>query len=304
MFWRRCLWNRVGPESGRKPLPFGHFRCKSRLYLVHYSTQTNAMAPTAAADTRQAVLSCVRSSSSQQIGELFSVDPEGSTPQQWADASLPYNTRLADEIGPLAIVYRESSRDGALTRLDARASDAERGTARHPGQIAAAIRCADSNGVPAVARSGGHSYGAYSLGGSVKSSPKASSSSSKLDTPRPAEESLIIDMREFRHVDYDAKSQLVRVGSGAMLGELNEELERHGRMVPSGSCPTVGGLASRCVRVAECAESADRVQSVRAVVGQPRQRRGRPRIGGDLDGQQQAPPRPLLGEWKGNGDTM
>lgn len=85
---------------------------------MHYSTQPVVMAPTAAADTRQAVLSCVRSSSSsQQVGELFSVDPEGSTPQQWADASLPYNTRLADEIGPLAIVYRESIRDGALTKL-------------------------------------------------------------------------------------------------------------------------------------------------------------------------------------------
>lgn len=81
--------------------------------LASNSTQIVVMAPTAAADIRQAVLSCVRSSSSssaQRVGELFSVDPESSTPQQWADASLPYNTRLADEIGPLAIVYRESGR--------------------------------------------------------------------------------------------------------------------------------------------------------------------------------------------------
>lgn len=84
--------------------------------------------------------------------------------------------------------------------------------------------------MPVAARSGGHSYGAYSLGGSIKAD----------DGAVPGEPSLIIDMRPLREIHYDSYSQTVTVGSGALLGEMNELLERHGRTVPSGACPTVG----------------------------------------------------------------
>jgi FAD/FMN-containing dehydrogenase len=57
----------------------------------------------------------------------------------------------------------------------------------------------------------------------------------------PAERSLVIDTHaHFRSIDYDAKTEIVTVGAGALLGDLNEMLERNGRAIPSGSCPTVG----------------------------------------------------------------
>jgi FAD/FMN-containing dehydrogenase len=41
-------------------------------------------------------------------------------------------------------------------------------------------------------------------------------------------------------VSYDTYNDEAWVGSGALLGEFNEVLEKNGRAVPSGSCPTVG----------------------------------------------------------------
>jgi len=57
----------------------------------------------------------------------------------------------------------------------------------------------------------------------------------------PAERSLVIDTHaHFRSISYDDKTEIVTVGAGALLGDLNEMLERNGRAIPSGSCPTVG----------------------------------------------------------------
>jgi FAD/FMN-containing dehydrogenase len=65
----------------------------------------------------------------------------------------------------------------------------------------------------------------------------ASSSS----TSFPAERSLVIDTHaHFRSISYDDRTEVVTVGAGALLGDLNEMLERNGRAIPSGSCPTVG----------------------------------------------------------------
>ncbi|WVQ83803.1 hypothetical protein IAT38_005947 [Cryptococcus sp. DSM 104549] len=149
---------------------------------------------------------------------------------EWAFASKPYNLRLASEVGPLAIVYPSN-----------------------PAHIASAISCAHLAHTPIAARSGGHSYAAYSLGGSLSSAHSASRGSS--DKPNPAEPSLIVDMRGFRSMEYDEDTQQLTVGSGALLGEVIEYLERRGRLLPTGSCPTVGvggqvlaggfGLASR-----------------------------------------------------------
>lgn len=112
------------------------------------------------------------------------------------------------------------------------------------------MNCAKDHNVPAVPRSGGHSYGAYSLGGSLDPSNGSSSSSSSKprsypppitpDAPIPAEPSLIIDMRFFRSVNYNFHEQTVQVGAGALLGEMSTVLEKVGRMIPSGNCPTVG----------------------------------------------------------------
>ena len=57
----------------------------------------------------------------------------------------------------------------------------------------------------------------------------------------PAERSLVIDTHaHFRSISYDDRTEIVTVEAGALLGDLNEMLERNGRAIPSGSCPTVG----------------------------------------------------------------
>ena len=47
-------------------------------------------------------------------------------------------------------------------------------------------------------------------------------------------------MRAFRAVNYNFHERTVQVGSGALLGEMSTILEKVGRMIPSGNCPTVG----------------------------------------------------------------
>lgn len=51
---------------------------------------------------------------------------------------------------------------------------------------------------------------------------------------------LVVDMHAFDKLAYDPVSGIAIVGSGVLLGTMNEFLESHGRMLPTGSCPTVG----------------------------------------------------------------
>jgi hypothetical protein len=56
---------------------------------------------------RRDLVTCLHATrAGSQWRDPYVVDPEHN-PQLWGEASLPYNTRLASEIGPLAIVYRE-----------------------------------------------------------------------------------------------------------------------------------------------------------------------------------------------------
>lgn len=108
--------------------------------------------------------------------------------------------------------------------------------------IGSAIRCADKNHIPITARSGGHSYGAISLGGSV--SPVSLAHDRELipipGLPNPGSSSLVVDLRAFRGITYDEEEQTVTVGPGTLVGEMSEFLEKKGRTVPCGACPTVG----------------------------------------------------------------
>ena len=81
-------------------------------------------------------------------------------------------------------------------------------------------RCLDfvvKRDLPFTARSGGHSYGGYS------SSP-----------------GLVIDVSRLAAVDVDAKAKTVKVGTGARLIDVYNTLDRHGLVLPGGTCPTVG----------------------------------------------------------------
>jgi FAD/FMN-containing dehydrogenase len=88
--------------------------------------------------------------------------------------------------------------------------------------VAATIRWTREHGVVVVARNGGHSYGGYSTTRGV-----------------------VADVSRLNALRVDARAGTARVGAGKLLIDLYAGLARHGRLVPGGTCPTVGitGLA-------------------------------------------------------------
>ena len=105
--------------------------------------------------------------------------------------------------------------NGAIDRRPAavaRATDAD--------DVSAAIRAARSAGLPFTIRGGGHSVSGRSV----------------------RDGALCIDLREMNRVE--VQPDLVRVGGGALLGELDAATQEHGLAVPAGqvSHTGVGGL--------------------------------------------------------------
>jgi FAD/FMN-containing dehydrogenase len=90
-----------------------------------------------------------------------------------------------------------------------------------PADVAATIHWSRVHEVAVVARNGGHSYGGYSSTRGVVADV------SRLDSLRVT------------------RAGTARVGAGKLLIDLYAGLARHGRVVPAGTCPTVGitGLA-------------------------------------------------------------
>lgn len=107
--------------------------------------------------------------------------------------------------------------NGAIDRrpaLIAHATDTE--------DVAAAIRGARTAGVPFTVRAGGHSISGRSI----------------------RDEAICIDLRALNEVEVDPRTQVVRVGGGALLAELDAATQEHGLAVPAGqiSHTGVGGL--------------------------------------------------------------
>lgn len=87
-------------------------------------------------------------------------------------------------------------------------------------EVATALQCASKYGVSVQAKSGGHSYASYSLGGS--------------------DGAMVIDLRNFKQSKFIGNG-IVEVGSGFRLGELASYIyEKERRALAHGTCPGVG----------------------------------------------------------------
>ena len=105
----------------------------------------------------------------------------------------PYNLRL--NFTPAAIVYPRTYED-----------------------ISSVLPCASDSNVKIQARSGGHSYGSYSLGGQNGS--------------------LVIDLEAFQQITVDSTTGIAAVGAGVRLGNLALGIYAQGqRALPHGNCP-------------------------------------------------------------------
>ena len=90
--------------------------------------------------------------------------------------------------------------------------------AKNAHDVRDALRFATKYDLPLRPKSGGHSY----VGSSMFS------------------RGMVIDTSTLDHVAYHAGDKRVVVGAGVELGHLHDRLDRHGRTIPTGTCPTVG----------------------------------------------------------------
>ncbi|KAL8279006.1 hypothetical protein RQP46_008675 [Phenoliferia psychrophenolica] len=124
------------------------------------------------------------------------LSPVSSSSSSYKKDIEPFNTRINPT--PAAVVFPNSAAD-----------------------VGAAVRCASAAGVPVSAKSGGHSYGSYGLGG------------------LGGEDALVINLHAFRKIEV-GKDGTAKVGAGSKLGDIALALNEKGLGVPHGTCPWVG----------------------------------------------------------------
>ncbi|KAF7309498.1 Reticuline oxidase [Mycena indigotica] len=87
--------------------------------------------------------------------------------------------------------------------------------------IVGILNCAAASDVKVQARSGGHSYGNYGLGGE--------------------DNAVVVDMVNFQQFSMDKNTWKAKIGSGTRLGDVTKKLhDAGGRAIAHGTCPDVG----------------------------------------------------------------
>ncbi|TBU27940.1 FAD-binding domain-containing protein [Dichomitus squalens] len=173
--------------------------------------------------------------------ESANLDPVVQGDSDYATDSSPFNLRL--QWKPVALVYPEDANG-----------------------VSAAVQCGAENGVNVNARSGGHSYAAFALGGE--------------------DGHLTVSLDKLRHLSLSGDT--ATIGSGNKLGDIALYLWENGkRAMAHGTCPEVGigghagqggfGLASRSWGLL-----ADQVQSLEIVTADGQIRTASPTENPDL----------------------
>ncbi|KAK8041709.1 FAD-linked oxidoreductase YvdP 2 [Apiospora rasikravindrae] len=87
--------------------------------------------------------------------------------------------------------------------------------------VAGFVKCAASNNVQVQAKSGGHSYANFGVGGK--------------------DGELVIDLKNMQHFSMDENTWQATIGAGTKLGDVTERLHKNGkRAMAHGTCPGVG----------------------------------------------------------------
>ena len=90
-----------------------------------------------------------------------------------------------------------------------------------PEHVSSAVVCAGQASLKVQAKSGGHSYASYGLGGQ--------------------DGSMVIDMESFQNVTVDTTTQIASIGTGVRLGNVALGIYNQSkRALPHGTCPGVG----------------------------------------------------------------
>ena len=88
-------------------------------------------------------------------------------------------------------------------------------------EVSAAVQCAVKAGVKVQARSGGHSFANYCLGG--------------------VDGALVVDLVHLQKFEMDRTTWKATIGAGTLLGDVTERLhDAGGRAIAHGTCPQVG----------------------------------------------------------------
>ena len=89
-----------------------------------------------------------------------------------------------------------------------------------PQEISGIVKCAATANVFVQARSGGHSFGNYGLGGD--------------------DGAVVVDTKYLNNLTYDTSDQTAHIGPGNHLEDVNQFLLEYDRLVPHGDAPQVG----------------------------------------------------------------